>query len=196
MFVAYKQKVEIGRIIGFEMRIPGQYPAVRATAKVVHASRKPSPDHGGGIGVQFDELSAEAHHSIRRYMSQRVCGEIRHERDEPRRHARLKRRIKLRFQAVNSFGTTDASDISGGGVFIQNREPPPVGSRIEVNLIHPVTLHVIGFSGSVVRVVEADPSNPTLVPGVGVSFDEMGEVKERLYKEFLNDLVSLDITDQ
>lgn len=192
MHVAANLPVKIGEPIFFEMRLPGQFPSVKGKAKVIHITEKPSPDQRGGFGVEFVDLGIEEAHSIRRYMSQRVCGEIRHARDEPRKHARLKRRIKLRFQAVNAFGTTDASDISGGGVFIQSREPPPRGSKVEVNLIHPVTLHTIGFSGTVVRVVEADPKVPSRIPGVGVAFDDMGDVKMDLYKEFLTDLVALD----
>jgi uncharacterized protein (TIGR02266 family) len=192
MFIACYKPVRVGDRVAVELKVPGEYPMVKGATQVIHISKKPSPLEQAGFGLEFSDFGFDELHSIRRYMSRRVCGEIRHAADEPRKHARLKRRIKLRFQAVNSFGTTDARDISGGGLFMQSREPPPKDSRIEMTVIHPETLQTLTLAGEVVRVVGENPGQPDLVPGVGVRFDEMGEVKRKLFMEFLNDLVMME----
>ncbi len=163
MFVASDFDIRHRDKIDFRLRIPGGQPLEKGRARVIHGSEKTSQSSRGGFGVAFIDLGVEGQALIRGYMSGRVTGKIRHKADEPRRHARLMRRIKLRFQAVNSFGTTDARDISGGGVFVQNRMPPPQGSKIDVNLVDPATLQTLDLSGTVVRVVKPSPEYPQVV---------------------------------
>jgi type IV pilus assembly protein PilZ len=194
LFAACDLPVPVGSKLRFELRVPGGLPAVKGIARAVHLAEKISQGQRKGVGVAFMELSLENKGIIRNYMAKRVTGEIRHAADEPRRHARLMRRIKLRFQAVNGFGTTDARDISGGGVFMQSRQPPPLGSRVELGLIDPATLKTLELAGKVVRVLQADPKTPHSVPGVGLAFEEISQLKQEQLDEFLRNLVNLETT--
>jgi uncharacterized protein (TIGR02266 family) len=194
IFVACDLPVEIGTVLRFELRVPGGLPAVKGTSKAVHLAEKISQGQRKGVGVSFEQLGVENKGIIRNYMVKRVTGEIRHAADEPRKHARLMRRIKLRFQAETGFGTTDARDISGGGVFMQSRQPPPLGSVVELGLIDPATLKTLELSGKVVRVIQANPKFPYSVPGVGLTFEGIGHLKQEQLDEFLRNLVNLETT--
>jgi uncharacterized protein (TIGR02266 family) len=194
IFVACDLPVEIGTVLRFELRVPGGLPAVKGTSKAVHLAEKISQGQRKGVGVSFEQLGVENKGIIRNYMVKRVTGEIRHAADEPRKHARLMRRIKLRFQAETGFGTTDARDISGGGVFMQSRQPPPLGSVVELGLIDPATLKTLELSGKVVRVIKANPKFPYSVPGVGLTFEGIGHLKQEQLDEFLRNLVNLETT--
>ncbi len=194
LFAACDLPVQVGSKLRFELRVPGGLPAVKGIARAVHLAEKISQGQRKGVGVAFMELGLENKGIIRNYMAKRVTGEIRHAADEPRRHARLMRRIKLRFQAVNGFGTTDARDISGGGVFMQSRQPPPLGSRVELGLIDPATLKTLDLAGKVVRVLQADPQSPHSVPGVGLAFEEVSQIKQEQLDEFLRNLVNHETT--
>jgi len=194
MFVACDLPVEVGSVLRFELRVPGGLPAVKGNAKAVHLAEKISQGQRKGVGVSFDQLGVENKGIIRNYMAKRVTGEIRHAADEPRKHARLMRRIKLRFQAPTGFGTTDARDISGGGVFMQSRQPPPLDSLVEVGLIDPATLKTLELTAQVVRVIQANPKFPHSVPGVGLAFKDIGSLKQEQLDEFLRNLVNLETT--
>ena len=194
IFVACDLPVEIGTVLRFELRVPGGLPAVKGTAKAVHLAEKISQGQRKGVGVSFEKLGVENKGIIRNYMVKRVTGEIRHAADEPRRHARLMRRIKLRFQGASGFGTTDARDISGGGVFMQSRQPPPLGSKVELGLIDPATLKTLELTGTVVRVIQANPEFPHSIPGVGLAFEGIGKLKQEQLDEFLRNLVNLETT--
>jgi uncharacterized protein (TIGR02266 family) len=195
MFVACNLPVQVGSALRFDLRVPGGLPAVKEIAKTVHLAEKISQGQRKGVGFSLDKLSTENKGIIRNYMVKRVTGEIRHAADEPRKHARLMRRIKLRFQAASGFGTTDARDISGGGLFLQSRKPPPLGSQVKVGLIDPATLRTFELTGKVVRVIQVNPQNPQSVPGVGLAFDEIGQLKQEHLDEFLRNLVNLETTD-
>ncbi len=194
MFAACDLPVQVGSTLRFDLRVPGGLPAVKGIAKAVHLAEKISQGQRKGVGVSFEELGVENKGIIRNYMVKRVTGEIRHAADEPRKHARLMRRIKLRFQAATGFGTTDARDISGGGLFMQSRQQPPLGSQVELGLIDPATLKTLELTGKVVRVIQANPHNPHSVPGVGLAFDEISQLKQELLDEFLRNLVNLETT--
>lgn len=189
LFVSCREPAQPGEQVGVELQLPGAFPGIKAVCRVIHVSTKRSQHEQGGFGLQLVDFDPEQQALIHSYMCRRVCGEIRHPDDEPRRHARLKRRIKVRFQCSHGFGTTDARDIGGGGLFLQSRDPPPVDSRIDVTLIHPETLQTLSLAGRVVRVVQIDPTVAGQVPGVGVAFDDPGDLKGERFRAFLRELV-------
>lgn len=191
MFVSCAEPVQAGERVSVELQLPGAFPALSANCRVVHISRKRSQHEQQGFGLELGGSDPQRQATIHDYMCRRVCGELRHAHDEPRRHARLKRRLQVRFHSPHGFGTTDAGDIGGGGLFLQSREPPPVGTRIEMTLIHPSSLQTIALSGHVVRVVHTDPTVAGQVPGVGVAFDDPGEIKRARFLEFLHELIQV-----
>jgi len=182
----------VGSTVELRLVLPGGLPGEKTVATVVHKSVKISQGDSLGYGVSFGP-SLDLEHVVRHYMRRRVTGELRHENDEPREHARLIRRTKLRFQAPNGFGTTDARDISCSGAFIQNRQPPPVGSQMDLSLVDPYTLKTLELSSRVVRVINPDPRRPGLIPGVGVTFENMSPGERDMIVELLCNLAELEI---
>jgi type IV pilus assembly protein PilZ len=192
MFTTCDLPAPVGARLAYKLSVPGGLPTDEGTAEVVHRAEKTSQGMGQGIGLAFVKPSLENEHVIRNYIRRRVLGDIRHPNDEPRRHARLIRRTKVRFQAENGFGTTDARDISCGGVFLQSRMPPPLGSRIEMSLVDPYTLKTLELSGRVVRVIQPDPHYTSVVPGVGVAADQDDKASMDLLSEILANLAEME----
>ncbi|HUU02324.1 MAG TPA: PilZ domain-containing protein [Myxococcota bacterium] len=192
MFVTCDLPAPVGTRLAYKLSVPGGLPTDEGMAEVVHRTEKTAQGVGQGIGLAFILASLENEHVIRSYLRRRVAGEIRHPNDEPRRHARLIRRTKVRFQAENGFGTTDARDIGCGGIFLQSRMPPCVGSRIEMSLVDPYTLKTLEMSGRVVRVIQPDPRNPSIVPGVGVAADSGDAASMDLLREILTNLAEME----
>ncbi len=193
MFIVSDRPVAVGDEVEFELRLPGDMPKVRGKAEVVRTIDNARPGQSEGFGVQFVDLNL----NLQQYICDRVSGKVQPSGDEPRKQARLKRRIKTRFFAVNSYSSPDARDLSTGGVFVQTPEPaPPTGSPIEVTMVHPLTLQTINLKGNVVRAVpaesEAKPTGPA--PGVGIEFDDSDEKIEEL-QSFLRDFVFLEKLD-
>jgi uncharacterized protein (TIGR02266 family) len=192
MFIATEHLVPAGEKIRMVLHIPGDQPSVKAVCEVVRVVEEGKPGQPAGLGVRFVEMDVASEMTVRSYLGLKVSEEVEDSDLERRRAPRIERLVKLRFQSVDAFGTTLARDISASGVFIQTHESPPVGSEIQVALIHPVNLQKLELVGRVVRVVKADPLNPGKVSGVGVTFEEVSEDKRRLLREFLRDFVLLD----
>ncbi len=197
LFIATDHLLAVGERIRLVLHVPGERPAVKAVAEVARVVERDGVGSPAGLGVRFVDLAEDDRQAIQAYLGQQVactqepstCGDA----VERRRHARMEQRIKLRFQTVGAIGVSYSRDISSGGVFIQTHEsPPPLGSQIEVNLIHPVTLQSLKLPGRVVRVVELDPDLPAQVPGVGVSFEDLAPDQREPLQDFLKYYVLLD----
>jgi c-di-GMP-binding flagellar brake protein YcgR len=191
-FIAHEKEVELGEIVEYSLDIPAGLATLKGEAEVIHMTEKLSLDKHLGLGLKFLKPDSAASHSIQNYIIRRVTGKLQHAQDEPRQHARLKRRFKIRFQAVNSFGTTDVRDISGGGLFMQTREPPPEGSRIELTLINPVSLKTLPLSADVVRTVTSNPKFTNQMPGIGVAFVDMTDIKQKQLDAFIENIITID----
>ncbi|HUU02337.1 MAG TPA: TIGR02266 family protein [Myxococcota bacterium] len=195
MFIATEHLVPMGEKIRVILHMPGEMPSAKAICEVVRVIDDPAPGRPAGLGVRFLKMEDSCLATVRDYLGLRVSGRDEAPEMERRRTPRVERQVKLRFQAVDAFGTSLARDVSAGGVFIQTLEGPPVGSSIQVTLIHPLTLQKLDLVGRVVRSVQADPSKPKQVAGVGVSFEEVSEDKRDLLQQFLKDFVLLDASE-
>lgn len=196
LFIATDHFLPVGERIRIVLHLPGSAPAIKAVAEVRRVVEKAEPGQPIGLGVAFVDLDDGTRELIREYVVSRVLAqEPAPGARERRRHPRMERRIKIRFQSDHAFGVSCSRDISTGGVFIQTHEPPPLGSRIEVTLIHPIHLHPLSLSGDVVRVVEADPAVPSQVPGVGVAFGELEPGQQSALQDFLQYYARLDGAD-
>ncbi|MBW1807129.1 MAG: PilZ domain-containing protein [Deltaproteobacteria bacterium] len=173
----------------FELHLPGNQPPVNGLAEVARLVEKPWGRSSGSLGVRFTDLSRQGHDAIQAYLGRQAAGQLPARGSERRVFARIKRRIKLRFIASNSFGTTDTRDISGSGVFLQTRQPPSWGSLVEIALSQPGSGETLSLPGRVVRVVHTDPQKPDRVPGVGVAFEDMSEMRLSILRAFLRDFV-------
>ena len=177
-------------------RVEEDQAPIQAVGEVVRVVEESSPGLPAGLGVRFVNLEDQGLQTIREFLSARVAGEHTPSELERRRHPRVERLIKLSFQTGDVTGTTLARDISTGGVFVQTHEPPAVGTKIKINLVHPVDQVELELIGKVVRVVEVDLSKPHRVPGVGVAFDEeLSDDKLKLLKQFMRDFALLESAD-
>lgn len=194
LFIATEQLLPQGERLRLVLHVPGERPAIKAVAEVVRRVERPAAGRPRGIGVRFIELDAEERRVLLDYLQQRVTEQQRASVAAERRlHPRMERRIKLRYQSNGTLGARFSRDISTGGVFIQTHEaPPPVGAAIEVDLIHPVTLHRLQLAGRVVRVVEPDERDPARVPGVGVQFDPLPPERQAALDDLLRYFVELE----
>jgi type IV pilus assembly protein PilZ len=97
-----------------------------------------------------------------------------------RRADRLQHELLVAYRTVDGFITDWATNLSRGGLFINSRQPLPVGTTVRLILQLPDTPFPFDLRGRVARVHEFD--NPTnQVPGMGIEFiDVTDELKDRI----------------
>ena len=76
-------------------------------------------------------------------------------------------------------------------MFLRNIYPPPLESKLEVSMVHPITSTQLHLLGKVVRIVPHNPENLLEVPGIGIAFEDMSGMRSELLSEFLKDIVIL-----
>jgi len=106
-----------------------------------------------------------------------------------RRADRLQHELLVAYRTVDGFITDWAVNISKGGLFINTRNPLPVGTtvRLIISLPDGVSSFDFDLAGRVTRVNEFDnPSNQ--VPGMGVEFLDVDEDKRVRIERFVNRL--------
>jgi Tfp pilus assembly protein PilZ len=189
MLMSWAYPAPVRDHLQFELQLPGNQAPIKGMAEVARLVEKPWWRRSGSLGVRFTDLSRQGQDEIQAYLGSQAAGHLPARGSERRVFARVKRRIKLRFIASNSFGTTDTRDISGSGVFLQTRQPPGWGSLIEITLSQPGSAETLSLPGRVVRVVHTDPQKPNRVPGVGVAFENMSEMRLSILRAFLKDFV-------
>ncbi len=192
VFIATDHLVPVGEEVRLVLHIPGDKPVIKALGKVVRVVEEDAPGQPAGLGVRFLELGPDGEKCIRKYLGEQVTTQLKTNGKQRRRFPRLETLVKLRFQAAGSFEPAISKDISSGGIFVQTLEPPAKGEEIWVNLVHPTTSQKLDLVGKVVRVVKRDPKNPEIVPGVGVSFENLSVEKKAVLDMFLKDFALLE----
>ncbi len=87
-------------------------------------------------------------------------------RAHPRRPARFN--VTLRPEGVAELATFEMRDISAGGTFVLTSSLLPLGSKVNLKLIHPTSGEAFSIRGRVVRAIDSlDPEEK----GIGVRFD-------------------------
>jgi uncharacterized protein (TIGR02266 family) len=94
-----------------------------------------------------------------------------------RRAARLQHEIPVAYRSVGSFLTDWATNISEGGLFINTRNPLPVGTAVKL-LIQLPGASSFQLDGRVTRVTEFD-NHANMVPGMGVEFTGVDDGRRR-----------------
>jgi type IV pilus assembly protein PilZ len=116
---------------------------------------------------------------------------------QPRRADRLQHELLVAYRTVDGFITDWAVNISRGGIFINTRNPLPVGTTVRLIISLPDAAFPFDLSGRVTRVNEFDnPSNQ--VAGMGIEFIDIDDEKrgrierfvERLRKELPDQVVT------
>jgi len=104
-----------------------------------------------------------------------------------RRADRLQHELLVAYRTVDGFITDWAVNISRGGLFINSRDPQPVGSTVRLIISLPDTAFPFDLSGKVVRVNEFDnPSNQ--VPGMAIEFTDIDDEKRARIERFVERL--------
>jgi uncharacterized protein (TIGR02266 family) len=192
VFIATDHLVPVGEKIRLVLHIPGEKPVIKALGEVVRVVEEETDGEPAGLGVRFVEWGPGGEKAIRKYLSEQVTQSIETSNAQRRRHPRLERLVKLRFQTTDSFKSAVARDISNGGVFIQTQDPPPVGAQIGVSIVHPTTLQKLNLIGRVVRVVSESESDSKKIAGVGVCFEEVSDENADLLQQFLRDFALMN----
>lgn len=104
-----------------------------------------------------------------------------------RKSDRLHHELLVAYRTVDGFITDWAVNVSKGGIFINTRNPLPVGTTVRLIVSLPDAAFPFDLTGRVTRVNEYDnPSNQ--VPGMGIEFVEMDEDKKARIERFVSRL--------
>jgi uncharacterized protein (TIGR02266 family) len=107
--------------------------------------------------------------------------------DNKRRAARLHHEIPVAYRTVGSFLTDWATNISQGGLFINTRNPLPVGTGVKILIQLPGTAFPFELEGRVTRVTAFD-NRANMVPGMGIEFMQLEDAHRRELDGFVERL--------
>lgn len=107
--------------------------------------------------------------------------------DNQRRSSRLYHELPVAYRSVGSFLTDWATNISQGGLFINTRNPLPVGTLVKILIQLPVAAFPVDLSGRVTRVAEFD-NQANVVPGMGIEFTDIDSSKKEQIEAFVQKL--------
>lgn len=103
---------------------------------------------------------------------------------EKRKDSRAPLKILVDYRSKDLFRSDYASNISGGGIFIQTTNPLPIGTILELQLAFPDIPRLIKITGKVLWVREYGKEE-IAVPGMGIQFLDL----KREDKAFIQMLV-------
>ncbi|MCS7214385.1 MAG: TIGR02266 family protein [Candidatus Calescibacterium sp.] len=103
--------------------------------------------------------------------------------EEKRREERIPAEIEVKYSTGESFAVDWTMNISRGGMFIRTPNPLPPGSNLKIYFSIPETEEEIFVEG-VVR-WKADPTDPNVLPGMGVEITYIDEKSRRILDEFV-----------
>lgn len=109
--------------------------------------------------------------------------------DRPRRHRRYVTRqsILVRLDGEDAPRRTVVRDVSKGGVFLEARRPPPLGTLLELQIERDDGL--LRLTGEVVHVVDAERSRMYTIPtGVGVRLQGVSGEVQRHWMRYLESI--------
>jgi hypothetical protein len=109
--------------------------------------------------------------------------------DRPRRHRRYvtRQRILVRLDGEAEPRVATMRDISKGGMFLEARQPPPLGTLLELQIERANGL--LRLTGEVVHVVDANRSRAYTIPtGIGVRLKGIAGAVEREWMRYLESL--------
>ena len=112
-----------------------------------------------------------------------------------RKAERLQHELLVAYRTVGGFITDWAVNISRGGMFINIRDPKPVGSMVRLIVSLPDSAFPFDLTGKVIRTQEYDGTGDQM-PGMAIEFVDVDEEKrarlerfvERLRKELPDEL--------
>ncbi len=103
---------------------------------------------------------------------------------EKRKHPRAPIKILVDYWSEDLFRSDYASNISGGGIFIQTTNPFPIGTILQLQLAFPAIPRLIKVTGKVIWVSDYKKGE-TSVPGMGIQFFDL----KKEDKTFIQNLI-------
>src|SRR5262245_46233663 len=99
---------------------------------------------------------------------------------EKRQAPRVEHELLVAYRTVGGFVSEWAVNLSRGGLFVNTRNPLPLGSAVRLMVNLPGESFPYELAGRVVRVESVDNS-ANVAPGMGIEFvDVDGKVREEL----------------
>lgn len=113
--------------------------------------------------------------------------------EHKRRAARLHHEIPVAYRSVGTFLTDWATNISHGGLFINTRQPLPVGTAVRILIQLPGSPFPHDLQGRVTRVAPFG-NRANQVPGMGIEFVALDEGRRGEIERFVERL-RLDLAE-
>jgi type IV pilus assembly protein PilZ len=107
--------------------------------------------------------------------------------DNKRKATRLHHEIPVAYRSVGSFLTDWATNISQGGLFINTRNPLPVGTAVRILIQLPGEPQAVAIDSKVTRVTDYD-NHHNMVPGMGVEFTDLTAERRQELDRFVQRL--------
>lgn len=104
-----------------------------------------------------------------------------------RKAERLQHELLVAYRTVDGFITDWAVNISRGGIFINTRNPLPVGSEVRLIISLPDAAFPFDLNGRVIRVQPHDPQSDQM-SGMGIEFMGVDEDKRARLERFVDRL--------
>jgi len=104
-----------------------------------------------------------------------------------RKAERLQHELLVAYRTVGGFITDWAVNISRGGMFINTRDPKPVGSMVRLIVSLPDSAFPFDLTGKVIRVQEYDGTGDQM-PGMAIEFVDVDEEKRARLERFVERL--------
>ena len=104
-----------------------------------------------------------------------------------RRAARLEHELPVTYRTVGSFLSDWATDISQRGLFINTRNPLPVGTEVKLIIQIPGAAFPYDMVGRVARIVTLD-SEEGAASGMGIEFVDLDGAKREHIQAFVEQL--------
>ena len=101
-----------------------------------------------------------------------------------RRADRLQHELLVAYRTVDGFITDWAVNISRGGLFINSRNPLPLGSIVRLIVSLPDQAFPFDLTGKIVRVHPYEPGADQ-VPGMGIEFVDVDDEKRSRLERFV-----------
>ncbi len=188
--------------IEIKLFLPDEPEPLEAVGEVVHIIEPELAREKGwdaGMGVQFVDFEETMQAKLEKYINKRLK-ENPHLLQDRRKHPRASIRMKVRFPDLSTLLEKYAKDISQGGIFIPTNDPKPVGTVMNLTLIHPDTGEEVEVQGEVVRVVTEkdvfENKEKKLTPGMGIKFINLTPEQELALERFLAVEYPLDIEEK
>jgi type IV pilus assembly protein PilZ len=109
---------------------------------------------------------------------------------ERREHKRKPVSMVINYETLDQFFEDYVTNISLGGVFIQSKNPLPIGTRLKIKFALPELANPIETTGVVAHVVNLDDEGD--MHGMGIRFADLDPESKKLIDKLVNSHYVLD----